>query len=217
MQKIVVSGSKRGILGLEPSFEHRYVTDFEKIKTLVTHCRGLGLRIVLAQGSWDMIHIGHARYLEEAKRHGDFLIVGVDSDEKIRVRKGPDRPVVPQEERLEMLCHLRSVDAVFLKNVSDPKWTLIKAVRPDVLIAVADNYTSQEFKDLKQYCKKVTVLKYQAETSTSAKLRRLQIGMAGNFEKILVPQIMKAVEDTIAEVKNNGGVKVPQSLIAKKK
>ena len=62
--------TKKGILGVEPSFEHRYVTDFGKMKTLVSHCRGLGLKIVLTQGSWDMVHIGHARYLEEAKRHG---------------------------------------------------------------------------------------------------------------------------------------------------
>ena len=70
---------------------------------LVKHCRGLGLKIVLTQGSWDMVHIGHARYLEEAKRHGDFLIVGTDSDKKIRERKGPDRPVVPQDERLNIV------------------------------------------------------------------------------------------------------------------
>src|SRR5271156_3110053 len=100
MKKKPTSG--KGILGLEPSFEHRYVTNFAKVKMLVKHCRGLGLKIVLTQGSWDMVHIGHARYLEEAKRHGDFLVVGVDSDEKIRRRKGPDRPVVPEGERLEM-------------------------------------------------------------------------------------------------------------------
>jgi rfaE bifunctional protein nucleotidyltransferase chain/domain len=201
-------GGKRGILGMEPSFEHRYVTDFKKMETLVKHCRGLGLKIVLTQGSWDMVHIGHARYLEESKRHGDFLIVGVDSDDKIKKRKGPDRPVVPEGERLEMLCHLRSVDAVFLKNVDDKHWALIKTVRPDILIAVSDTYSSKELKELKKYCGEVKVLVYQAETSTSAKLRRLQIGMAGTFEKILVPRIMKAVGDTLEEVKNKSGQKI---------
>ncbi len=205
--KNTTAGGK-GILGLEPSFEHRYVTDFAKIRTLVKHCRGLGLKIVLTQGSWDMVHIGHARYLEEAKRHGDFLIVGVDNDDKIRARKGPDRPVVPEDERLEMLCHLRSVDAVFLKKSSDSHWALIKAVAPDVLVAVDDTYSPKELKELKKYCTEVSVMKYQAETSTSAKLRRLQIGMAGNFEKMLVPRIMEAVSNTIEAVKNNGGKKV---------
>ncbi|NQV88511.1 MAG: adenylyltransferase/cytidyltransferase family protein [Parcubacteria group bacterium] len=200
-------GVKKGILGLEPSFEHRYVTNFKKIADLVKHCRGLGLKMVLTQGSWDMVHIGHARYLEEAKRHGDFMIVGVDSDDKVKARKGPDRPVVPQSERLEMLCHLRSVDAVFLKNTKDQHWALIRAVRPDVLIAVSDTYSSKELKDLKKYCGEVKVLAYQAETSTSAKLRRLQIGMAGNFERILVPRIMEAVEGTIEEIKDKSGQK----------
>src|SRR4051812_15283645 len=94
----------------QPNAESRIFTDYKKIKKFVSHCRGLGLRIALVQGSWDMIHVGHARYLENGKKHGDLLIVGVDEDKKIRHRKGPDRPIVPEEERLEMLTHLRPVD-----------------------------------------------------------------------------------------------------------
>lgn len=195
---------KKGVLGLEPNFKHRYAKGYPAIKELVKHCRGLGLKIVLTSGSFDMVHIGHGRYLEEAKRYGDFLIVGVDSDEKIRSRKGPDRPVVPQEERLEMLCHLRSVDAVFLKEKKDAKWQLIRAVRPDTLICVEETYSPEQIKELSKHCGRIVVLPRQATTSTSAKIRTLQIGMAGSFEQILTPRVMKAIEDTINEIKGNG-------------
>src|SRR5690348_16107521 len=114
----------KGIFGLASNFTHRYIADYKKLKTLIDHCKGLGLRIVLTQGTYDMVHIGHARYFEEAKKHGDILVVGVDSDEKVRARKGPERPVVPQEERLEMVTHLRPVDIVVLKPLKAPKYSL---------------------------------------------------------------------------------------------
>src|SRR5688572_3071996 len=66
-------------------------------------------KVVLTQGTYDLVHIGHARYFQKAKSYGDFLIVGVDSDEKVKVRKGPDRPVVPEDERLEMLTYLKPI------------------------------------------------------------------------------------------------------------
>src|SRR3989338_7601727 len=106
----------------------RIVRNYKHIKNFVVHCRGLGLKVVLVQGTWDMVHVGHARYLESAKKYGDILIVGVDDDKKVKHRKGPDRPVVPEEERLEMLTYLRPVDIVFLKRLNDPKWRLIKTI-----------------------------------------------------------------------------------------
>ena len=196
-----VSHINRGIFSSESNFNHRYMKDDPTLRKFVGNSRGLGLRIVLTQGTYDMVHIGHARYFEAAKKYGDILVVGVDSDEKVRARKGPDRPVVPEAERLEMVCHLRSVDAVYLKKHNAPKWNLIKMIRPDVLIATKETYDKQQLKDLKKYCGKVVVLNPQATTSTSAKLRRLQIGIASRFEKTLVPKIMTAVEDALKEVK----------------
>jgi D-glycero-beta-D-manno-heptose 1-phosphate adenylyltransferase len=116
------------------------VLSLKELENTIRHCKGLGLKIVLTSGSWDMVHIGHARYFMEAKKHGDVLVVGVDSDEKIRDRKGPDRPIVPQNERLEMVTHLRYVDFVTLKEKNAPKWHLIKLVRPDVLILTKETY-----------------------------------------------------------------------------
>ena len=98
-------------------FRERVVTDYAKLHTLIKHCKGLGLKIVLTQGTFDLVHVcGHARYLSEAKNaRGDLLVVGVDCDEKVRARKGPDRPVVPERERLGNAHSLRPVDLVVLK------------------------------------------------------------------------------------------------------
>ncbi len=196
-----VTAITKGVLGTEANFKDRFFSDYQKIKHLVSHIKGLGCKVVLTQGSYDMVHIGHARYLEEARRQGDFLIVGVDSDEKVRSRKGPDRPVVPEGERLEMLTHLRCVDVVMLKQLSDSKWALIKAVRPDVLVATKETYSQSQLKDLKKYCAEVLVLEPQATTSTSAKIRRLQIDTAKKLESALTPRLVKTIQDVLYEIK----------------
>ena len=148
-----------------------------------------------------MVHVGHARYLENAKKHGDLLIVGVDEDKKVRHRKGPDRPVVPEDERLEMLTHLRCVDVVFLKQLNDPKWSLIKTVRPDVLIATKETYTRAKIKELKKYCGDVIVLEPKATTSTSAKIRRLQIGTAQKIGEALTPKLIETIEEVLSNIR----------------
>jgi D-glycero-beta-D-manno-heptose 1-phosphate adenylyltransferase len=179
----------------------RLFTDYTKLETFISHIKGIGLRIVLTSGTFDMLHIGHARYFEEAKKHGDFLIVGVDSDEKVKARKGPERPIVPESERMEMLSYLRSVDAIVLKPLETIKWHLIKITKPDVLIATKNTYEKQELKDLKKYCGEVLVLEPMATTSTSAKIRRMQIGFATKLEKMLGPKIISAIEQTMQEFK----------------
>ncbi len=123
------------------NFDQRFVEDYEKIETTVNALRTLGFKVVLTSGSFDIIHEGHSMYLEAARQFGDFLIVGLDSDEKIRARKGENRPVVPQMERLRMVTHQRGVGLVTLKQTSHPRWALIKAVRPDVLVATEETYT----------------------------------------------------------------------------
>lgn len=163
--------------------------------------RVLGKTICLTQGSFDMIHIGHGRYLEKAKAQADVLIVGVDSDEKVRSRKGPDRPVVPQDERLEMLTHLKSVDHVILKDLKAPKWDLIKKIQPDVLVTTATTYTPEQINELQKWCKHVLVFESQATTSTSAKLRRLQIAFAHNFSSVLTERIQNALDEMLNQYK----------------
>ena len=159
------------------SFSKRLVCDDETLSALIAVHRRLGQKIVLLSGTFDLFHIGHARYLEKAKVLGDLLIVGVDSDEKVSSRKGPSRPVVPQEERLEILCHTRHVDFVFLKELSDPPKKLIKLVRPDVLVlsATTKSHSQSEIDSLKEFCKEVVILDAQATASTTARIRLVLI------------------------------------------
>lgn len=178
----------------------RILTNYRAVENAVKYWRKLGKTICLTQGSFDMIHIGHGRYLAKGKSLADILIVGIDSDEKIKFRKGADRPVVPEDERLEMLSYLRPVDHTVVKKLKAPKWDLIKRIKPDVLLATDTTYTDAQIKELRQWCGEVVVLRPQAITSTSAKLRRLQIGFAHNFSSVLSERISTAIEKTVAEL-----------------
>ena len=160
------------------NFEQRFVESYDQVATIVGALKTLGLRVVLTSGSFDIIHEGHSMYLEAARHFGDFLIVGLDSDDKIRSRKGPDRPAVPQMERLRMVTHQRGVGLVTLKHAHHPRWQLIKTVGPDVLVATEDTYTEAEIAELEaRYCTRVEVLERMATVSTSARLRRIQLGI----------------------------------------
>ncbi len=123
-----------GILSPDVNYEDRLISSLEEMTRTVAHLKGLGYRVVLTSGSFDLIHLGHVKYLARAKQFGDVLAVGVDSDAKIRRRKGEDRPMVPESERLEMLAYQRPVDLIFLKEDEEERWALIKAVQPDVLV-----------------------------------------------------------------------------------
>lgn len=182
------------------NLSQRMFTDTRRLTTVVESLKALGAKIVLTQGSYDLVHIGHARYLEAAKKKGDILIVGVDEDAKIRARKGPERPIVPEDERLEMVLHLRPVDLAVLKKLKDPKWHLIKTIRPDILIATKETYTKKQLLELKKYCGKIVVLERQATTSTSAKIRHLQISTANKLERALTPKLVKALQEALSNV-----------------
>lgn len=193
---------KAGIFGDGTNVKDRYIRDHKKLAKLVKHWKQLGLRIVLTSGSWDLFHVGHAEYLERAKALGDLLIVGVDSDEKVRARKGPHRPVVPEEERVRILCHVRHVDVVTLKPQSEAKNGLIKLVRPDVLIlSKSTRHKSADIKEKKKYVGKVVLLDPQASTSTSAKVRLLHVSGADRFAKEVaarIPDLMEEVMESLA-------------------
>ena len=99
--------------------------------------RADGRRVVFTNGVFDLLHPGHVRYLRQARALGDVLIVGLNSDESVRRNKGPDRPVISQEERAEILGALEPVDAVVVFDEDTPD-EIIKAVQPAVLVKGAD-------------------------------------------------------------------------------
>ena len=95
-------------------------------------------RIVFTNGCFDLLHIGHTRYLQSARALGDILVVGVNSDASVRsLEKAPDRPIVPETQRAEVVAALGCVDYVVIFDESDPL-ELISAVRPDVLVKGGD-------------------------------------------------------------------------------
>lgn len=192
-----------GIFGDASSFEKRYIPDYNKLAQVVETFKSLGNKIVLTSGSFDMVHIGHAKYIEAASKYGDLLIVGVDNDEKIRQRKkGSFRPLVPEDERLRMLSHIRGVGLVTLKTLEHDKWALIKAVKPDTLIATEESYNDEQLQELrKHHCGQVVVLERQADTSTSERLRQLQIGISGELAAELVNEARDAINDVLRRYK----------------
>jgi rfaE bifunctional protein nucleotidyltransferase chain/domain len=98
---------------------------------LAERLRAEGRRIVLANGCFDLLHVGHVRYLDAARRLGDVLFVGVNSDAAVARLKGPGRPLMPAAERVELLSALRAVDHVVVFD-DDTADALIAAIRPDV-------------------------------------------------------------------------------------
>lgn len=114
-----------------------------KIKNIRTISKVIGnlkrkkKKIVFTNGCFDLLHIGHTRYLKNAGNLGDILIVGVNSDNSVKKLKGKNRPVVPQNERAEILSELPFVDLVVIFNEETP-YKLIKRVLPDVLVKGGD-------------------------------------------------------------------------------
>jgi D-beta-D-heptose 7-phosphate kinase/D-beta-D-heptose 1-phosphate adenosyltransferase len=179
-------------------FEIRYIRDLAEVEKVIELIRQRGDgKIVLTSGSFDVIHEGHSMYLEAARLLGDFLVVGVDSDTKVRQRKGLARPAVPEDERLRMVTHQRGVGLVTLKHPEQERWALIRAVRPDILVATEDTYTAEEIAELEEkYCGQVKVLPRMATISTSARLRKTYFELADVLEKRL-PEFVRGL---VAEV-----------------
>jgi len=181
------------------SVENRYIENYNELRRVVNELRKKKLRIVLTQGVYDLLHEGHARYLEKALTFGDVLIVGVDTDALTRARKGPSRPVVPFEERIHMLAHLRHVTFLTKRDVGDDIGELIRIVQPHVLV------TSQSTKDFPQkdvvsyreFCEEIVTLPPQATTSTTARIRFFTIEGADKLARDLTKKIPKLVVRTL--------------------
>jgi rfaE bifunctional protein nucleotidyltransferase chain/domain len=103
----------------------------ERLSAQAKAWRSQGKTLVLANGAFDLLHVGHLRYLQAAALEGDLLIVAVNSDSSVRVSKGDDRPVIPENERAELIAALRGVSHViiFSDRTVEP---IISALRPNV-------------------------------------------------------------------------------------
>lgn len=154
-----------------------------------------GKTIGLVQGSWDLFHLGHLRYILEARKLCDYLIVAMDSDKKIQKRKGPGRPIIPEDERSEFIKLLNIADDVVVKRLGEPKWGLIRSIKPDVLIAIKENYTDEEIFELEKICGKVAILPRQSKSSTSEKIRQIMISGKPRYIRGMDEMVQKSIEE----------------------
>ena len=154
--------------------KNRIVLDYPELKQILNAHKVLGHRIVCTIGSWDMLHIGHLRYLIKAKEQGDILIVGVDSDRGIKLYKNKLRPIIPQEERMEMLRYQECVDYVTLVDDIDDegRWQygLVREISPAVFVTTDYSYTDDQIEEIKKHAEEVVILPRQAENTSSTEI-----------------------------------------------
>jgi D-beta-D-heptose 7-phosphate kinase/D-beta-D-heptose 1-phosphate adenosyltransferase len=110
----------------------------EQLAPVLQRARTQKKRIVFTNGCFDLMHVGHTRYLQAAKDLGDLLVVGVNGDASVKsLNKAPDRPIVPDTQRAEVVAALNSVDYVIIFDEPDPQ-SLIASLQPDVLVKGGD-------------------------------------------------------------------------------
>ena len=163
------------------------MTDWKKrlvsqsdLMTLGEQLRAKGKKIVFTAGSWDLIHAGQCRYIEKAKNEGDVLVVGVSSNAAIKAVKGPNKPILDEKIRAEMLTYLRSVD--FVTILPEPSCSpSLGLLRPDVFITVKEDWTdnykqSREYKTVTSYGGEVQVVDRQSTSLSTTKIVQRAIG-----------------------------------------
>lgn len=117
------------------------IVDREQLRGLVGEWRRSGRSVTLANGCFDLLHVGHVRYLHAAKQLGGMLVVAINSDSSVRALKGEGRPIIPAAERAEILAALADVDAVIVFDEANVR-NLVREVRPDVQ-AKGTDYTAE--------------------------------------------------------------------------
>ncbi len=113
------------------------IVSLENLIPIVNDAQKAGRQVVFTNGCFDILHVGHVRYLAAAREAGDLLVVGLNSDRSVRLIKGADRPIITQDQRAEVLAGLGCVDFVVLFDESDPLM-LIQALNPNVLVKGED-------------------------------------------------------------------------------
>ena len=124
------------VVGL-PRDPRSKIVDLPEAAARVARWTEVGRKVVFTNGCFDLLHQGHARYLAAARRLGDALVVGINSDDSVRRIKGEKRPLLPEDERAELIASLECVDLVIIFAEDDPG-ALIAALKPKVLVKGAD-------------------------------------------------------------------------------
>ncbi len=189
-------------------YRDRYFPDHAELVNVLEDLRSQGCIIVFTTGVWDLFHIGHGDYIQkgrdEARRlYPDaehiIMVVGFDTDALTKERKGPQRPIVPEDERCRVLSHLRSVDIITVQQELNQLYAIVsphvqivststKDLPPDLLVA-------------KTHCEHIVSLPPQAETSTSARVRGLTLDGGLETLKRVRARLAKVLEEAQDELK----------------
>jgi D-beta-D-heptose 7-phosphate kinase/D-beta-D-heptose 1-phosphate adenosyltransferase len=153
---------------------HSKIKNIAQLKRVASRLKSQGKTIVFTNGCFDLLHYGHVKYLEDAKRKGDILVVGINSDSSVKKIKGARRPVVSEKDRLRLVAGLESVDYTVLFREDTPL-KIIKAIKPDVLVKGADwnknNIVGRDF--VLGYGGCVSTIKFVRGYSTSNLIRKI--------------------------------------------
>ncbi len=149
------------------------------LKRIVNRLKNKGKKIVFTNGCFDLLHPGHIYYLKEAKKKGDILILGLNSDSSLRKLKGKGRPLIPQKDRAEVLANFEFIDYIFIFNELTPQ-EAIRAISPDVLVKGGD-YKKEEIiggKFVEEKGGKVIIIPFLKGHSTTKLIKKIK--RAGN-------------------------------------
>jgi len=150
------------------------VVSIDRLEALVAQARAAGRRVAFANGCFDLLHVGHVRYLQAAAREGDVLVVGINDDESVKALKGEGRPATPGPDRAEIVAAIRCVDYVTLFSGPDVV-ALLRLLRPDVHCKGTD-YTVETVPErdvVRGYGGRIAIVGDPKDHSTGDLLRRL--------------------------------------------
>lgn len=147
----------------------------DELSAMSAQARKAGRVVVFTNGCFDLVHRGHIHLLRQAKALGDILIVGLNSDVSVKTIKGPDRPIMPEADRIELIAALEMVDYVVVYSEPDP-YHIIAAIKPNVLVKGGD-WSADEIVGadvVQQNGGRVAVVPYLPEFSTTQIIERIR-------------------------------------------
>src|SRR5664279_5078531 len=157
------------------SFREKIIA-WDKLPEWRASLHAKGKRLVVTNGCFDLLHLGHVTYLETARKEGDALLVGVNGDAAVRQLKGPDRPVTPEHDRAAVLAALESVDGVCI--FAEPTATrFLAAARPDIYVKggdyTLDTLNQDERQTIEQAGGRIVIIPFVPGKSTTAVLKKI--------------------------------------------
>jgi len=155
---------------------HGKLIAWDKLPEWRAAMRASGKRLVVTNGCFDLLHLGHVTYLETARSQGDALLVGVNSDDAVRQLKGPDRPVTPEDDRAAVLAALESVDGVCIFAESTAT-RFLAAAQPDIYVKggdyTLDTLNQEERRTVERAGGRIVIIPFVPGRSTTATLKKI--------------------------------------------